>query len=191
MQSNIAIESVPELIDQEKHIPTQKKRNAISAISFNVEGLTSYKIYLETLSKHADIIMIQEHWLHNYEKHKLEEHMNGFACFSKCFDDGLLSDPTERHRGHAGVAICVSRKFEQLVELLPDGGNRVIGIKFKCKTPVIFLCIYMPCRGNGHTADDDQQILDEISEILTKYGGTAKFVIGGYECIIPKGFHSR
>ena len=37
----------------------------------------------------------------------------------------------------------------------------------------------MPCRGNGHTADDYQQILDEISEILTKYGGTAKFVIGG------------
>ena len=69
--------------------------------------------------------------------------------------------------------ICESRKFEQLVELLPDDGNRVIGIKFKYKTPVIFLCICMPCRGNGHTADDYQQILDEISEILTKYGGTS------------------
>lgn len=109
MQFNIAIESVPELIDQEKHILTQKKKNAISAISFNVEGLTNNTIYLETLLKRADIIMIQEHWLHNYEKHKLEEHMIGFACFSKCFDDSLLSDPTERHRGHAGAAICVSR----------------------------------------------------------------------------------
>jgi len=74
--------------------------------------------------------MIQEHWLHNNGKHKLEEYMNGFACFSKCFDDGLLSDPTERHRGHAGVAICVSRKFEQLVEL---GDLRMLGKKMDAR----------------------------------------------------------
>lgn len=178
MLPDVSSEPDSKLIDQEKSTPN-KKVDTLSAVTFNIEGITSNRMYLDILSKRTDIIMLQEHWLHSYDKYKLGECMKDFVCFSKCFDEETLSEPTERHRGHAGVAICVRKKYEQFVEYIPDGGNRIIGIKLKCNTPLIFLCVYMPCRGNGHTTDDYQQILDEISEIMVKYGDTYKFILGG------------
>ena len=173
--------SVPKHLDFE-HTPLRQdltNSDNLTVVTFNIEGLTSNKLYLETLARRADIILLQEHWLHKYENSKLQECLDNFICFSKCFDDEISSDPSERRRGHAGVAVCINNKFEQLVELLPDGSNRIIAIKFKCETPIIFLGCYMPCRGNSHTTDDYQQVLDEISEIMMKYRDSAKFVIGG------------
>lgn len=145
----------------------------------NIEGLTSNKIYLETLANRADFILLQEHWLYNYEKYKLQECLNDFICFTKCFDDNSLPDLSERRRGHARVSICVHKKLEQFIEPLPDGSNRIIGIRLNVENPIVFLCVYMPCRGNSNTLDDYQQILDELSEIIAKYSSSASIVIGG------------
>ncbi|CAC5358564.1 unnamed protein product [Mytilus coruscus] len=152
---------------------------SITAVSLNIEGLTSNKLYLETLANRADFILLQEHWLHNFEKFKLQECLSDFICFTKCFDDNLLTDLSERRRGHAGVSICTHKKLEQFIEPLPDGSNRIVGIRFNVENPIVFLCVYMPCRGNSNTLDDYQQILDELSEIIIKYSGSASIVIGG------------
>lgn len=44
--------------------------------------------------------------------------------------------------------------------------------------PIIFLCVYLPCRGTETTLDF-QQILDELSEIIIKYRNYADIVLGG------------
>jgi hypothetical protein len=38
-------------------------------------------------------------------------------------------DPLERRRGQAGVAICYNKNIANLVDKLPDGGNRVVAIR--------------------------------------------------------------
>ncbi|CAG2198388.1 unnamed protein product [Mytilus edulis] len=153
--------------------------SSLNLLTFNIEGFNSNKLYLETLSKRSDILLLQEHWLHSYEKHKLDEFLQDFICYTKCFDDNTLSDAYERRRGHAGVAICIHKKFEKFVELLPDGGNRIIGIKFNTTQPFIFLSTYLPCRGNANSIDNYQEILDELSEIYIKYSNVFRIVIGG------------
>ncbi|VDI07554.1 Hypothetical predicted protein [Mytilus galloprovincialis] len=153
--------------------------SSLNLLTFNIEGFNSNKLYLETLSKRSDILLLQEHWLHSYEKHKLDEFLQDFICYTKCFDDNSLSDAYERRRGHAGVAICIHKKFEKFVELLPDGGNRIIGIKFNTTQPFIFLSTYLPCRGNANSIDNYQEILDELSEIYIKYSNVFRIVIGG------------
>ncbi|CAC5422160.1 unnamed protein product [Mytilus coruscus] len=142
--------------------------SSLNLLTFNIEGFNSNKLYLETLSKRSDILFLQEHWLHSYEKHKLDEFLQDFICYTKCFDDNLLSE-----------AICIHKKFEKFVELLPDGGNRIIGIKFNTTQPFIFLSTYLPCRGNANSIDNYQEILDELSEIYIKYSNVFRIVIGG------------
>ncbi|CAC5425276.1 unnamed protein product [Mytilus coruscus] len=106
--------------------------SSLNLLTFNTEGFNSNKLYLETLSKRSDILFLQEHWLHSYEKHKLDEFLQDFICYTKYFDDNLLSDAYERRRGHAGVAICIHKKFEKIVELLPDGAIELLVSKSKC-----------------------------------------------------------
>ncbi|XP_063411607.1 uncharacterized protein LOC134694525 [Mytilus trossulus] len=136
-------------------------------------------MYLSMLEKRADIIMLQEHWLHNREKQALQEFLTDFLCLVKCFDDDKTSDPTERRRGHAGVAICVNKTLQNLVELLPDGCNRVIAIRLNIKQPLVLICVYMPTRGGNITIEDFKSVLDELSEIIEKYLPTSDIIIGG------------
>lgn len=151
----------------------------LNVLSFNIEGFMSNKAYLDMLMKRADIILLQEHWLHSCEKHSLQEYMINFSCHTKCFDDDIVQDPLERRRGHAGVAICFKNKLQNFIEPLPDGGNRVIAIRLNVIQPFILVCVYMPTRGGNATLDDYKAVLDELSEIIEKYRSTYDIIIGG------------
>ena len=107
--------------------------------------------------------------------------MRNIFCttFVKCFDDDIIGDPIERRRGHAGVAISVNNKLQHLVELLPDGSNRVLAIRLNISKTLIIVCVYMPTRGGKSTLDDYKSILDELSEIIEKYKQIADIIIGG------------
>ncbi|CAC5365303.1 unnamed protein product [Mytilus coruscus] len=72
----------------------------------------------------------------------------------------------------------VRKKFDQYTELLLDRRNRIISIKLKYEKPLILICAYMPTRGSN-TYDDYQAVLDEIAEIVEKYGATADIILGG------------
>ena len=61
-------------------------------------------------------MLLQEHWLHNCDKNRLQEFLPDFNCYSKCHDDNVASDPIERRRGKEGVAICVKKKYSHLIE---------------------------------------------------------------------------
>ncbi|CAG2237180.1 unnamed protein product [Mytilus edulis] len=164
---------------QEPHDNEISIDSVLNILSFNIEGFLSNNMYLSMLEKRADIIMLQEHWLHNREKQALEEFLTDFLCLVKCFDDDKTNDPTERRRGHAGVAICVNKKLQNLVELLPDGCNRVIAIRLNVKQPLVLICVYMPTRGGNITIEDFKTVLDELSEMIEKYLPTSDIIIGG------------
>ena len=43
----------------------------LQIISFNMRGFEANRHYLHNLTQNVDIVCIQEHWLHKYEKDKL------------------------------------------------------------------------------------------------------------------------
>lgn len=59
----------------------------IRLISYNIEGFRSCKPYLDILQKEADIIVQQEHWLHNFEQQEMNLFLENFNCFVKSTDD--------------------------------------------------------------------------------------------------------
>lgn len=101
------------------------KNAPLSILSFNIEGFSANKLYLELLTRRSDIIFMQEHWIHSWGKREIEDFMDilDFKSHIKCFDDNILMDPLERRRGQAGVAICYNKNIANLVDKLPDGGN--------------------------------------------------------------------
>ena len=68
------------------------------------------------LACRADFMLLQEHWLHNCDKNRLQECLPVFNCYSKCHDDNVASEPIERRRGKEGVVICVKKKYSHLIE---------------------------------------------------------------------------
>ena len=94
-----------------------------------------------------------------------------------CFDDSSLLDPCDRIRGHGGVSFCVNNKYEQYLNPIHDGSDRVVGVKLIFEHPLLILCTYLPCR--GHSLDMYQETLDEMGEILIKYNDCPNVVIGG------------
>jgi len=90
-----------------------------------------------------------------------------------------ISKHEGRRRGHAGVAICFKNKLQNFIELLPDGGNRVIAIRLNVIQPFILVCVYVPTRGGNATLGDYKAVLDELSEIIEKYISIYDIIIGG------------
>ena len=134
-------------------------------------------LYLERLANRADAICIQEHWLHHYEKHALDELLPDFICFTKCHDDDQNTDPIERRRGFGGVALCIHKKYEKYLTPIVDGGDRVVGVMLNTRKPLLLLSVYLPCRGN--TLDTYNEVIDELYEIVKKYGNNTTIMIGG------------
>ena len=117
----------------------------------------------------ADILFIQEHWLHSRDKNRITEDLPYFTSYTKCFDDDNIDDPLLRRRGHADVSIMFKSSVGQYVKELPDRGNRIVCISVNIDKPILIIFAYMPTHGKGYSRDNYQAILDEISEIKTKY----------------------
>ena len=148
--------------------------------SYNIEGFRSNKLYLEKIAKRSDIIVIQEHWLHNFEKHELQEFLTDFICLVKCSDDKEPIVPYQRPRGKGGVAICYKTAIGKAVEEKQDGGNRVATIKILAEPkPLLIVGTYMPCRGTKTSESDFIESLDEISEIVCKYEQSCNILLAG------------
>jgi hypothetical protein len=124
---------------------------------------------------------MQEHWIHSWGKREIEDFMDilDFKSHIKCFDDNILMDALERRRGQAGVAICYNKNIANLVDKLPDGGNRVVAIRINTEKPIVIICVYLPTRSHKITKDDHIMVLDELAEIVTKYRNSSDILIGG------------
>ena len=138
----------------------------LTILTFNIEGFMSNKLYFNLLTKRADIILLQEHWLHSRESKYIQEYTEHYICSIKCFDDDIVESPLERKRGHAGVANCYRKTLKHLVEVLPDGGKRVFAIRLNSKSPIVTICVHMPSKGGHTTLEDYKCVLDDLSEII-------------------------
>jgi hypothetical protein len=72
---------------------TQLSAETLTLVTINIEGFHGNQVYLQTLSNRADILLLQEHWLHTFEKHKLDDFLPDYVCLTKCFDDCIVQDP--------------------------------------------------------------------------------------------------
>jgi exonuclease III len=100
--------------------------------TLNVDYIRTNELYVGQLLEEIDILCIQEHWLHNFEQlelHTLAEKYD-HICEAKSTDDDDPVSPLHRKVGHGGVATFWKAELDNKIEILPDGNNRTIVIKY-------------------------------------------------------------
>lgn len=126
---------------------------------------TEYALHL---MRHCDILCLQEHWLLNYEKKLIAEIFPEFEHSIKCTDDKHPDLPMQRRRGSGGTAIIWRKSIDHLIEVIPDGSDRVLAAYISLSNlPLLIVNTYMPTMG---CKDPEYgETLDEVHELLTKY----------------------
>ena len=78
--------------------------------------------------------------------------VNNMDFHIKSVDMSDPISPVQCPRGYGGVSILWDMKLSPAVTRLPDGNERIIGIKLQTYTPsepdLCIFCVYFPCRGN-------------------------------------------
>ena len=127
-----------------------------------------------------DIIILQEHWLYNFEKKELSEFLDDFTCLVRATDDNDPISPYQRPRGMGGVAICYKQTLRNIVEEKPDGTERIAVVKILAiPKPLIIIGVYLPCRGAPGSDSQYRAALDTLAELLYKYSPTSNVLIIG------------
>ncbi|VDI32110.1 Hypothetical predicted protein [Mytilus galloprovincialis] len=156
--------------------------NSNSKNCFAVEqrSFNSNKNYFDEILDKHDIVLIQEHWLFNYEKELLKQHHSDFITFSRQIDDNEPLSPISRPRGHGGIAILYRKSMSTMFSQLPDGDNRIQAIEISTtKDPICLINVYLPSRGTDKGHDAYRAALDILKELLLKYQRTHSIIIAG------------
>ncbi|MCG8032572.1 MAG: reverse transcriptase family protein, partial [Candidatus Thiodiazotropha taylori] len=177
MDLALAKNSVPKQIPQGGEQP--QTQSEVNVVTFNCKNVNTSGYVLDQLSKSADVILLQEHWLFDCKLHRLKEISSGLTGCGKAVDTGNPILPVQMPRGYGGTGILWSRDLDHLVTMFPDGGNRIQCIQLRTKMPLLLVSVYMPCRGLTDNLEDYLDCLDQLNEIMLKFGHTHSIVLGG------------
>ena len=105
----------------------------------------------------------------------IHEDFNGAG---KALDSGDPITPVQMPRGYGGIGILWKKDIDQIVTELPDGGNRIQCVSIRAQKPILLISTYMPCKGVNDNYEAFLDCLDQLNEILLKYGDTHDAVRG-------------
>jgi endonuclease/exonuclease/phosphatase family metal-dependent hydrolase len=148
----------------------------LKVTSFNCKNIKSSNICIEEIMKHSDIILLQEHWLFNYELPSLECIHPNLSAAGKATDDENPIAALQKPRGYGGVAILWNKTLDESIEVLNEGGCRVQAIILH--DTVLIITVYLPTRGPKENDTKYEEVLDQVSDIIAKYEHT-DLILGG------------
>ncbi len=161
--------------ESRQHLP---RAAPISVATLNVDGIRSNSTYLQHIVNQSTITCIQEHWLHNYEKHTIQSIVPNTSYTIKCYDDDNPISNIQRTRGMAGVAIW-SKDVDHLVKPLHDGSSRLVAVQLQTSPPLTIINTYMPTEGSHDSSCTYEEILDEVHVTLEKYSASGPVIWAG------------
>ena len=96
-------------------------------MTFNGEGSRRNKVCTSELINCTDIMCLQEHHLHEFEKALLEDMFPYYSCDARAIDQVSLLDPSHRpSTGRGGVATFWRKSLDPFVTRLPKEVNERI-----------------------------------------------------------------
>jgi hypothetical protein len=128
------------------------------------------KAYLNELLTDTDIVLVQEHWLWQFESNFWEENVPGYDSHSRSCDMFNLATPVVRGRARGGTAILWKQDLSPFITRLEDGNDRVVCIELATSSARwCLICVYMPTQGQSSAICDLEEHFDILHEILAKY----------------------
>ena len=154
--------------------------NSIKIGTFNCKNIVTAGKAIEDIMKEVDILLVQEHWLFNFQLHMFNEISSSIKGVGKAVDDMNPISPVQKPRGYGGVGVIWKKSLDSNISVLPDGCERIQCIEMKTKgRPLIVISTYLPSKGRNNNIDEFGDCVQQINEIVHKYKDTHFVIIGG------------
>ena len=141
--------------------------------SFNTEGIISNLAYTRNIALKSSITCLQEHWLLEYEKNKIDNLFPEVLHHSKSVDEELEAHEdthSQKPRGHGGVCTLWKRELDQYAFRTKEGNNRIVVTLFDIpKVPICVINCYLPSGVSSSAVQNFEEDLDTIHELTRKY----------------------
>ena len=158
---------------------SDSESRTLNLLTFNCKNIKTCGKTFTELNSHADILMIQEHWLFECELKLLCECHKDLSGSGKAVDSNDPLPPTMMPRGYGGVAVLWRNELDKFIKPLSDGGTRIQCLELRIRNPMIIISVYMPTKNSSDTMDSFVDCIDQLYEIHRKYCLTHSFIIGG------------
>ena len=155
----------------------QSTKNLTTICTWNSRGLNSSIPYLRELIKSYDIILINEHWLHEC-RHNFVEQISASVNYIIRSSKYSSSESYGFKRGQGGVMILWDKTISGITPINEIVHDRICAIRVQNVNGTVFNIynVYMPAQG---CADDLAVTLDELGAILDNSEANAYNIIGG------------
>ena len=153
-------------------IATQNNENIVNTasklniLSFNCKNIKTSGPFFQEVSKKADIVLIQEHWLYHYELNLLDEIHENYKGIGKSVDSECLSVNPNNRRGYGGVAVLWSKEIDRYIKSKTEGGVRVQCVEIDISEPILIVSVYLPTKADNDRYDEYSDCLDQLYEII-------------------------
>jgi exonuclease III len=152
----------------------------LSLATFNIKGFQSNQNYYNELLQKFDILLLQEHWLFNFEQDILKQYHTDFTPFTRHVDDFDPISPISRPRGYDGIAVIYKKTLSPSITQISDGDHRIQAIEIITNEKSICLVnIYLPARGTTTGQELYRSALDTIRDSIWKYENTHTIIVAG------------
>lgn len=155
------------------------ERDELYILSFNCKNIKTSGPFLYEMSKAYEVILIQEHWLFDFELQLLNEIHENINGIGKAVDSDNNFEFSNLRRGYGGVAILWSQKIDKYIKPLNDGGTRIQCIEISIKNPILLISVYLPTRVENDRFEEFSDCLNQLYEIIQKFEITHEIIIGG------------
>ena len=94
-------------------------------------------------------------------------------------NDPLL--PVSMPRGYGGVAVIWRKEIDHIIRPLEDGSDKIqcIEIHENKNSRLQVISVYLPAKESKNHVTEFQECIDEIYELIQKYGNIHKILIEG------------
>ena len=175
---------------------TQKlATNRLTIASYKCKNTKTSTLEICDLMRHANIILLQEHWLYQCQLYQIGEIHNDLCHVGNGVDKYDEIDQSKLPRGYGGVGICWHKDLDQFVGMVEEGNERIqcIEVNQISNKPILIICVYMPTSGGSEKTIEYPETVDLLNELLQRYYNTHYIVIRGdiNEDLSSKAVNSR
>ena len=157
-----------------------ESRKCVKLCSFNCKNIVTATEAITHIMDSTDILLVQEHWLFNYQLNFLSEISDNIRGAGKAVDNSNPISPVQKPRGYGGVGILWKQSLDNRVNVLPDGNERIQCVELTTnERPLLIVSVYLPSKGRSSNIDEYRECVDQLHEIISKFRDTHIITIGG------------
>ena len=152
----------------------------LNILSLNAQGINNNLAYIKSISDTYDLICLQEHWLHGFEKGRIYDLLPGYTNHCICYDEERDVSLAKRPSSIGGLATLWKNSLSQYVgQPDPESSNRILITPMAIPGhPICIINCYLPSGNSKDALRNFQEDIDKIHCLLEKYEDFEILVIG-------------